>query len=291
MIEERKLYTVTGRDKSGKPRKHVHVEGWTTLIAMLGVLPREVCVEEREGVFTATVELVRMTDGFVVGRGSAECGFNDEFDRSGNPVWAKRPRYARRSMAITRATGKACRLSFSWIMVLAGYDPTPAEEMPIEKAEPPAAVDYLPRDNTASHEDLAAFKFSIQNHGLDEKRVLEYAKKWAEKRGKTIHEFYDLRPSEIAILTTQLGKLKEKQDFLVTLARQGVQEQEDQSGLGIGVKTPLTAEEFLQSVKIMNLEQCQMYLISPPNFLSIADRTRLITALDERMTHLEKEKR
>ncbi|MBK8185727.1 MAG: hypothetical protein IPK63_23660 [Candidatus Competibacteraceae bacterium] len=33
-------------------------------------------------------------------------------------------------MAQTRATGKACRLAFSWIMSLAGYEPTPAEEMP-----------------------------------------------------------------------------------------------------------------------------------------------------------------
>jgi hypothetical protein len=32
-------------------------------------------------------------------------------------------------MAQTRATGKACRLAFSWIMSLAGYEPTPAEEM------------------------------------------------------------------------------------------------------------------------------------------------------------------
>ena len=32
-------------------------------------------------------------------------------------------------MAITRATGKAFRLSFSWIMKLAGFQPTPAEEM------------------------------------------------------------------------------------------------------------------------------------------------------------------
>jgi hypothetical protein len=46
------------------------------------------------------------------------------------PTWAKRPGYARRSMAVTRATGKAFRLGFSWIMTLAGYEVTPAEEMP-----------------------------------------------------------------------------------------------------------------------------------------------------------------
>jgi hypothetical protein len=33
-------------------------------------------------------------------------------------------------MAITRATGKAFRLGFSWIMQLAGYEVVPSEEMP-----------------------------------------------------------------------------------------------------------------------------------------------------------------
>jgi hypothetical protein len=32
-------------------------------------------------------------------------------------------------MAITRATGKACRLGLGWIMHMAGYESTPAEEV------------------------------------------------------------------------------------------------------------------------------------------------------------------
>ena len=42
--------------------------------------------------------------------------------------WDK-PEYAIMSMAQTRATGKRYRLSFSWIMSMAGYDPTVPEEM------------------------------------------------------------------------------------------------------------------------------------------------------------------
>ncbi len=102
-------------------RRYVRVEGWTTLAVMLGVVAREVDTREEGGVYTATVELVRMSDGAVISRASAECG--DE------APWNKRARYARRSMAQTRATGKACRLAFSWIMALAGYEPTPAEEI------------------------------------------------------------------------------------------------------------------------------------------------------------------
>jgi len=39
-------------------------------------------------------------------------------------------------MAITRATGKAFRLAFSWIVVLAGYEATPAEEIVEAEARP-----------------------------------------------------------------------------------------------------------------------------------------------------------
>jgi hypothetical protein len=113
-------------------REFVYVEGWTTLGAMLGVTPREVAVEvTADGDYLATVELVRVSDGAIIGRGSALCGTDE-------PTWANRPRYARRSMAVTRATGKAYRLAFSWVMKLAGYEPTPAEEMPETKDETPA---------------------------------------------------------------------------------------------------------------------------------------------------------
>jgi len=121
VIEQRKLYvTISGR-------KFVRCEGWTSLAAMLGVTPHEVAVTEQDGVFTAVVELRRFVDGQPVARASAECGAPDELDRNGKPLWSARPRYARRSMALTRATAKACRLAFSWVMALAGYENTPAE--------------------------------------------------------------------------------------------------------------------------------------------------------------------
>ena len=115
-------------------KKYVAVEGWLALAALRGCTPREVSNErdpDRPTVYVATVELVN-ADGRVIGRASAECGDPDEVDRQGKPVWADRPAYARRSMANTRATSKVCRQVFSWIMVLAGYAPTPAEEVPGE---------------------------------------------------------------------------------------------------------------------------------------------------------------
>jgi len=102
-------------------KQYVRVEGWTTLAVMLGVVAREVETHEEFGVYTAIVELVRMSDGAVISRASAECGEESP--------WCDRPRFARRSMAQTRSVGKACRLAFSWIMALSGYETCPAEEM------------------------------------------------------------------------------------------------------------------------------------------------------------------
>ncbi len=117
-------------------RNFVRVEGWTTLATMMGCMPRERSATRLEdGGYEAVVDLVRMSDGVVLTSASAECGM-DEVDRHGELTWANRPRYARRSMAITRATSKACRIAFSWVMSLAGYEVTPAEEMDGVNLEP-----------------------------------------------------------------------------------------------------------------------------------------------------------
>ncbi len=129
-----------GLSKKIQGRDFVSCEGWTTLGAMNGVVPVEVSNTcDAEGVYTSRVELRRINDGAVVGGASAECGAKDEVDRRGEPIWANRPSYARRSMAATRATSKAFRLSFSWIMVLSGHEATPAEEMENIIDVPPTA--------------------------------------------------------------------------------------------------------------------------------------------------------
>jgi hypothetical protein len=123
IVDERRLSVRIGKGD------HIKIEGWCTLGSMCGLSPREVAVEERDGTYTATVEICRMSDGAVVSRASAECGDDEE-------LWAGRARHARRSMALTRATGKAYRLLLAWVVVLAGYSGTPAEEMPETDAPP-----------------------------------------------------------------------------------------------------------------------------------------------------------
>jgi hypothetical protein len=123
IVNRQKLFTVI----NGK--KHVWVEGWTTLGAILGVTPvEEWCrpVPDANG-FEARVHLVR-GDGSLGGAASAQCTTDET-------RWQGRDSYAVRSMAITRATGKAFRLSFAWIMKLAGYEPLPAEEAEMDRSE------------------------------------------------------------------------------------------------------------------------------------------------------------
>lgn len=162
-------------------RHYVQVEGWTTLGVMLGVTAREVSTTEEDGIYTSIVELVRMADGAVISRASAECGEEKP--------WNSRPRYARRSMAQTRATGKACRIAFSWIMKLAGYEATPAEEMP--QPDQPAATTAPdpkpaptraappPQTNGApiSEKQHTMLEAQITRLGLDRERV----KSWVHR--------------------------------------------------------------------------------------------------------------
>jgi hypothetical protein len=119
IIKDQKLYTKIGN------KNHVNIEGWTTLLAMLGIVPVEVDMQRTEkGSYTATVELRRIDTGQMITRASAECGIDEK-------EWSARKSYARRSMALTRATGKAARMAYSWIIVMAGYSPTPTDEMPM----------------------------------------------------------------------------------------------------------------------------------------------------------------
>ncbi len=120
-------------------KDYVVSEGWTTLAALMGGAPREVeSIRQGDGGYVSRVELVGR-DGRILSSAEALCGVDEK-------TWASRPEYARTSMACTRAVGKACRIAYSWVMVLAGYAPTPAEEMPGQSphdAERVAAIEKL----------------------------------------------------------------------------------------------------------------------------------------------------
>jgi hypothetical protein len=188
IVDRQKLFKQIG------PKKYPLVEAWTTCAAMLGVTPRESGVVEHDGEFEATVELVNGR-GEVIGRASAICGMDE-------PTWASRPRYARRSMAITRATGKACRLKYSWIMTLAGYEPTPAEEMDgVIDITPPATRQPAPKPHVsapAEHEPLseeppteaggAAANAGLKVEQMTPEEIGAIVVHWGKNKGTTLAE-------------------------------------------------------------------------------------------------------
>jgi hypothetical protein len=119
IIKDRKLFTpINGKN-------YVQADGCATLGNMLGVVPRERESTKIENGYLAYVELVRTSDGMIIGGASAICTREER-------NWSNRDEYAIKSMATTRAMGKAYRLAFSWIVNLAGYESTPAEEMIID---------------------------------------------------------------------------------------------------------------------------------------------------------------
>jgi hypothetical protein len=130
VVEKQKLFAVI------QGKKYPQVEAWMTIARMDNVVAREARppIRRDDGSYEAFVELIRLSDGMVVGAGSALCGTPD--DRP----WATRGEPARRSMAVTRATSRAFRQQYSWIMALAGYEPTPAEEMPRDDGPAPAST-------------------------------------------------------------------------------------------------------------------------------------------------------
>jgi len=108
-------------------KNHVWVEGWTFLGSLLGVFPVVQWTRPVDGGWEARVE-ARTMAGNLVGAAESQC-------TRAEAKWKSRDDYALRSMAQTRATSKALRLPLGYIMVLAGYEATPADEMP-ENLEP-----------------------------------------------------------------------------------------------------------------------------------------------------------
>jgi len=176
--------------------RYVKVEGWETLAAMLGLTPRERYVKsrtwsgadefkqdsEREFVeYEAYVELVRNTDGMITGGASAICATNEiTRPRNGAPHYRWETGNAPRSMALTRATSKALRVALAWVITMAGYKPTPAEEMDMiidgevrdvtpkgKKAQPAAKPAQKLERPLAPHKLEEAFEVKIKKLTAD----------------------------------------------------------------------------------------------------------------------------
>lgn len=120
-------------------RNFVSVEGWQAIAVAHGCALSATHVEKVEGGIRAIGEVHRMSDGQLIATGEGFVG-EDEAVWFGGTVtdkWGKtkthpkRPDYAIRAMAQTRAMSRAGRTAFAHVVVMmkAGLATTPAEEM------------------------------------------------------------------------------------------------------------------------------------------------------------------
>ena len=124
IVDQTKCYQVI----SGK--KYLQVEAWETIGAFNRVhavteWTHPVERESRVVGYDAKVNLVN-ADGIVVGSAIMPCYFTENACK-GKIGDAKDK--ASKSAAQTFATSKAYRMNYSYVAILAGYQPTPAEEM------------------------------------------------------------------------------------------------------------------------------------------------------------------
>ena len=137
-INDTGLAMIIGSGSEAK--KYVLVEGWQFAGAAMGLYPIPTKIEkiEEEGEVKYTtkrgyevknpiykykvyVDIVRIADDKVVGRGVALCSNQEAKKRTFDE-------FAILSMAQTRAVGKGFRLTIGWVMKFAGFEGTPAEE-------------------------------------------------------------------------------------------------------------------------------------------------------------------
>lgn len=140
ILDRGELTIRIGGDGGKAGREFVRIEGWQAIGSMLGLSTVTewtrpiMAADESTFGWEAKVTLLD-PNGRPLASGEAMVARDEN-------TWRSRSEYALRSMAQTRAAGKAYRSAFGWIMSMAGYAATPAEEVDgtdQERSEPAAA--------------------------------------------------------------------------------------------------------------------------------------------------------
>lgn len=184
-------------------RKYVRVEGWQAIATAHGCVASARDVHKVEGGMVATGEIRRMQDGQLIATAEGFVG-EDEPTWYGGDVekeeWVnnrktgkkiitklpKRPEYAIRAMAQTRAISRACRGCFAHVVVLmdAGLSTTPAEEVPEggfnEEPEQQSAPTAQPiTDEQAKTGNIAKLRGILMTNLPDGFAIDDYEKSFA----------------------------------------------------------------------------------------------------------------
>lgn len=165
-------------------KRYVCVEGWLAIAAAHGCLVSIRDVESVEGGIRAVAELRRIADQALLATGEGFVGDDEQ-------MWAKRPMFARRAMAQTRASSRVCRSAFAHVVILIDKDlgTTPAEEMHgVIDHEPNTVLNAGSRSIEQAREDIVAQtgdSRSVYQIGK-EKKGAAAAKTWADTAIETL---------------------------------------------------------------------------------------------------------
>jgi len=136
IVEQKKLYKMIG------DKKHLVAEAWETVIALDNAHPLIEWVEPIEAggeIVAYKARAIVVKNGETIASGEMVCGL-EEFPTQGKQGYAKHR--AAMSAAETWAIAKAGRTKYAWIVTLADYAPTPAEEMQGTPASSPSKGEY-----------------------------------------------------------------------------------------------------------------------------------------------------
>lgn len=118
-------------------KEHLQIEAWATIGNFYGCTAKAddsdpVTIEGVAGA-KARARVVHVASGRVVSEAVSYCLRDEE-------NWKQKPFFQLSSMAQTRACSKALANAFRWVVVMAGYATTPAEEMTGHEYDKPKAV-------------------------------------------------------------------------------------------------------------------------------------------------------
>jgi hypothetical protein len=148
--------------------QYLEFEDWQTLGRFYGVTAKVVSTAFVEYAdvngFSARAVALR-ADGAEISAAEAEC-LHDE------PNWKSKPLFQLKSMAQTRACAKVFRNVLAWVVVLAGYRPTPAEELPTETVPNPVKnPTRMPQDARTASGSMSSMGEKTDSSRISEKQI------------------------------------------------------------------------------------------------------------------------
>lgn len=116
-----------------KGEQYLEFEDWQTVARFYGVTAkvretRAIVVDDATG-YEAVADAIHVSSSQIISSADAMCLDNEE-------NWKNKPKFQLCSMAQTRACVKCLRNTFAWVVVLAGYQTSPAEEVSQDAAVP-----------------------------------------------------------------------------------------------------------------------------------------------------------